>query len=61
KFIRTKGEMLFNFKKVEGAPTTNNSHELKFKQLKHFLRTGETGSSVNHHKLSFFKKNGPHA
>ncbi|MHA1618922.1 MAG: hypothetical protein ACTSVZ_06530, partial [Promethearchaeota archaeon] len=38
KFIRTKGEMLFNFKKVEGAPTTNNSHELKFKQLKHFLR-----------------------
>jgi len=38
KFIRTKGELLFNYKRVSGAPTTNNAHELKYKQLKHFLR-----------------------
>lgn len=38
KYIRTKIELLFNYKKVDGAPTTNNSHELQFKQLKHFLR-----------------------
>jgi hypothetical protein len=38
KYIRTKIEFLFNYKKVNGAPTTNNSHELQFKQLKHFLR-----------------------
>lgn len=38
KFVRTKGDMLFNYKRVDGAPTTNNRHELKYKQLKHFLR-----------------------
>jgi transcriptional regulator with XRE-family HTH domain len=38
KFVRTKGELLFNYKRVPGAPTTNNDQELFFKQLKHFLR-----------------------
>jgi len=38
KYVETKGELLFNFKRIEGAPKTNNSHELSFKQLKHFLR-----------------------
>ncbi|MHA1732525.1 MAG: hypothetical protein ACTSU5_11310, partial [Promethearchaeota archaeon] len=38
KFVRTKGEHLFNYKRVPGAPTTNNSHELQYKQLKHLLR-----------------------
>ncbi len=38
KFIGSKGELLFNYKLVEGAPTTNNGQELKIKQLKHFLR-----------------------
>lgn len=38
KYVETKGELLFNYKRIEGAPKTNNSHELSFKQLKHFLR-----------------------
>jgi hypothetical protein len=38
KFVETKGELLFNYKRIEGAPKTNNLHELSFKQLKHFLR-----------------------
>lgn len=38
KFVRTKGELLFNYKRVPGAPTTNNDQELFYKQLKHFLR-----------------------
>lgn len=38
KYINTKGEMLFNYRKIPDAPTTNNFQELKFKQLKHFLR-----------------------
>lgn len=37
-FVRTKGDYLFNYKLVPGAPTTNNAHELKYKQLKHLLR-----------------------
>jgi len=37
-FVRSKGDYLFNYKRVPGAPTTNNAHELKYKQLKHFLR-----------------------
>ncbi len=37
KFVGSKGEKLFNFKRIE-APRTNNSHELMYKQLKHFLR-----------------------
>ncbi len=36
--METKGELLFNYKQIEGAPKTNNLHELSFKQLKHFLR-----------------------
>ncbi|MHA1492211.1 MAG: hypothetical protein ACTSRI_21490 [Promethearchaeota archaeon] len=38
KYVETKGELLFNYKQIEGAPKTNNLHELSFKQLKHFLR-----------------------
>lgn len=38
KYVETKGELLFNYKLIEGAPKTNNLHELSFKQLKHFLR-----------------------
>lgn len=38
KFVRTKGEQLFNYKLVDDAPRTNNSHELRYKQLKHLIR-----------------------
>lgn len=38
KFVETKGDLLFNYKRIAGAPKTNNLHELSFKQLKHFLR-----------------------
>jgi len=38
KFVNTKGELLFNHKNVDGAPRTNNDHELFYKQLKHLLR-----------------------
>lgn len=38
KYVETKGELLFNYKRIDGAPKTNNLHELSFKQLKHFLR-----------------------
>ncbi|MFO8018640.1 MAG: hypothetical protein R6U96_08395, partial [Promethearchaeia archaeon] len=38
KYMETKGELLFNYKRIKGAPKTNNLHELSFKQLKHFLR-----------------------
>lgn len=38
KYVETKGDLLFNYKRIEDAPKTNNLHELSFKQLKHFLR-----------------------
>lgn len=38
KFVNTKGELLLNYKRVEGAPRTNNDHEIFYKQLKHLLR-----------------------
>lgn len=38
KYVETKGDLLFNYKQIEGAPKTNNLHELSFKQLKHLLR-----------------------
>jgi hypothetical protein len=38
KFVNTKGELLLNHKRVDGAPRTNNDHELFYKQLKHLLR-----------------------
>ena len=37
-YVETKGDLLFNYKRVKDAPKTNNLHELSFKQLKHFLR-----------------------
>lgn len=38
KYANTKGKLLFNYRTIPNAPTTNNFQELKFKQLKHFLR-----------------------
>lgn len=38
KFIDTKGELLFNYREIAGAPSTNNDLELRFKQMKHLLR-----------------------
>jgi len=38
KYLKNKGKLLFNFKRIDGAPRTNNAHELAFKQLKHFIR-----------------------
>lgn len=52
KYVRTKGEMLMNFKRIEGAPTTNNFHELKFKQLKHSLRRVIGFASAKRYLLS---------
>jgi hypothetical protein len=52
KYVRTKGKMLFNFKKIEDAPTTNNNHELKYKQLKHFLRRVIGFASAKRYLLS---------
>ncbi len=52
KYVRTKGEMKLNFKRVQGAPTTNNFHELKFKQLKHFLRRVIGFASAKRYLLS---------
>jgi hypothetical protein len=52
KYVKTKGKMLFNFKKVDDAPTTNNNHELKYKQLKHFLRRVIGFASAKRYLLS---------
>lgn len=52
KYVKTKGEQLFNYKDVEGAPRTNNSHELKYKQLKHMLRRIIGFSAANSFLLS---------
>lgn len=38
KFVDTKGPLLFNYREICGGQTTNNALELRFKQLKHFLR-----------------------
>ena len=38
KYVDTKGDLLFNYKRIAGAPKTNNLQELSFKQIKHFLR-----------------------
>ena len=52
KFVRTKGEHLFNYKRVPGAPTTNNSHELQYKQLEHLLRRAIGHSAANEYLLA---------
>ncbi len=52
KFVRTKGEHLFNYKRVPGAPTTNNSHELHYKQLKHLLRRVIGHAAANEYLLA---------
>ena len=56
KYVETKGTLLFNYRTIQGAPTTNNFQELKFKQLKHFLRR------VIGHKAakSYFLAHGEH-
>ena len=38
KYIATKGELLMNYRKVPGAPNTNNFQELEFKTIKYILR-----------------------
>lgn len=52
KFVEPKGTQLFNYKQIEGAPRTNNSHELTFKQLKHFLRRVIGFHAAKHYILS---------
>jgi|SRR5271157_683676 len=52
KFVQSKGEHLFNYKVVSGAPTTNNDHELSYKQLKHFLRRVIGHSAANAYLLA---------
>ena len=52
KYLKNKGELLFNYKRIKGAPKTNNSHELAFKQLKHFLRRIIGFQTANHYLLS---------
>ena len=37
-FVKTKGAKLFTYRALPDAPRTNNSQEIAFKQLKHFLR-----------------------
>jgi hypothetical protein len=38
KFIVTKASHLMNFRKISGAPRTNNAEELAFKDIKYLLR-----------------------
>ncbi len=38
KYIDTKGKLIFKYREISKGPTTNNFQELKFKQIKHFLR-----------------------
>jgi len=52
KYLENKGKLLFNYKRIDGAPHTNNSHELAFKQLKHFLRRVIGFQTANHYLLS---------
>jgi hypothetical protein len=52
KYLENKGKLLFNYKRIAGAPRTNNSHELAFKQLKHFLRRIIGFQTANHYLLS---------
>ncbi|MHA1731858.1 MAG: hypothetical protein ACTSU5_07935 [Promethearchaeota archaeon] len=46
------GEHLFNYKRVPGGPTTNNSHELQYKQLEHLLRRAIGHSAANEYLLA---------
>ncbi len=56
KYINTKGKLLLNYRTVSGAPSTNNFQELKFKQLKHFLRR-----TIGHNAAkSYFLVHGEH-
>ena len=52
KYLENKGELLFNYKRIDDAPRTNNSHELAFKQLKHFLRRIIGFQTANYYLLS---------
>ena len=38
KYADTKGMLLFNYRNIPNAPTTNNFQELQFKQLKYAIR-----------------------
>lgn len=52
KFVESKGKQIFNHKRIEGAPKTNNAHELAFKQIKHFLRRVIGFHAAKHFLLS---------
>ena len=52
KYLENKGALLFNYKRIKGAPRTNNSHELAFKQLKHFLRRVIGVQTANYYLLT---------
>jgi len=49
KYVDTKGERLFNYRMVKGAPKTNNHHELKHMAVKHQLRR-----TIGHSAASYY-------
>jgi len=49
KFVKTKGERLFNHRLVKGAPRTNNHHELAHMHVKHELRR-----TIGHAAASYY-------
>jgi len=61
KFVKARGERLFNHRVVEGAPRTNNQHELEHMHRKHDLRRtiGHAAASyylLQHGERLFFVK-----
>jgi len=51
KFVDTKGDLLFNYRNILNAPTTNNDLELRFKQMKHLLRRTIGHSAAKHYLM----------
>lgn len=51
KYVRTKGTLLFNHRRVSGAPGTNNNHELSHMSLKHHLRRTIGHAAASHYLL----------
>ena len=52
KYIDTKGERLFTYRDVVGAPLTNNNHELQHMSIKHQLRRIIGHSAASHYLLA---------
>jgi hypothetical protein len=52
KYVETKGELLFNHLDVEGAPLTNNNHELTHMAIKHQLRRIIGHKAASHYLLA---------